>query len=78
MSESKTNLKITINLSSAFLFIYIFIILWCIIGFIAFITSIICFIRSGTILEKILGLFLALLLGPLYFIFFIFADNYCK
>ena len=78
MSESKTNLKITINISSAFLFLYFFIILWLITGFIAFITSAICFIRSGTIGEKILGLLLALLLGPFYFIFFIFADNYCK
>jgi hypothetical protein len=78
MSESKTNLKITINISSAFLFLYFFIILWVIIGFIAFITSIICFCRSGSLLDKIIGLLLALLFGPLYFIFYIFEDNYCR
>ena len=78
MSDSSTNIKLTIHLNSAFIITYIFIILWCIIGFIAFITSIICFLRSGTIGEKIVGLLLAILLGPFYFIFYIFEDGYCK
>jgi hypothetical protein len=78
MSDSRTNIKLTINLNSAFLLTYLFIILWLIIGFIAFITSIVCFIRSGTIGEKIVGLILAILLGPFYFLFFIFRDGYCE
>jgi hypothetical protein len=78
MGVSQTNIKLSINLNSAFLLTYLFIILWFIIGFIAFITSILCFLRSGTICEKIIGLILAILLGPFYFIFFIFRDGYCE
>jgi hypothetical protein len=78
MSNSDTNLKLAINFSSAFLVTYIFIILWFIVGIIAFITSIICFFRSGTIGQKILGLILALFLGPFYFIFYALSGNYCE
>jgi len=55
----------------------VFIIIWILIGFAAFITSLVCFGRSGTILEKIIGLLLAIFFGPFYFIFFFFAGGYC-
>ena len=60
------------------LYYLIFIIIWIIIGFIAFITSLVCFGRSGTIAEKIIGLLLAILFGPFYFIFFFADSTYCK
>lgn len=58
--------------------LFVFIFIWVMIGFIAFITSIVCFTKSGTTLDKALGLLLALFFGPLYFLFFAFNDNYCK
>jgi hypothetical protein len=78
MTTSETKFKIVINISSAFLITYLFLILWCVAGIIAFITSVVCFFRNGTIFEKILGLILALFLGPFYFIFYAFSDNYCN
>jgi hypothetical protein len=57
-------------------FIIIFFI-WIIIGFIAFITSLICFARNGTITDKIVGLLLALFFGPFYFLFYAFKKDYC-
>lgn len=52
--------------------------LWIIIGFIAFITSIVCFGKSGSTLEKIMGLLLAIFFGPFYFLFYAFNGNYCR
>ena len=58
-------------------YILLFTILWIVIGFIAFITSIVCFFRTGTTLEKIIGLLLAIFFGPFYFVFFALNGNYC-
>ena len=58
--------------------LYIFVLLWGLLGLIAFIMSLICFGRSGTLIEKIIGLLLAIFFGPLYFIFYIFNKSYCR
>ena len=51
--------------------------IWIIIGFIAFITSLICFARNGSTTDKIIGLLLALFFGPFYFLFYAFKKDYC-
>jgi hypothetical protein len=58
--------------------VYIFILIWGLLGLVAFIMSLICFSRSGTLLEKFMGLILAFLLGPLYFIFYGLDKEYCR
>jgi len=58
--------------------IWIFIFIWAIIGFIAFIMSLVCFGKSGSTLDKILGLLLAVFFGPFYFIFYAFNGSYCR
>jgi len=65
-------------LPKALIALYIFILVWSLIGLIAFIMSLVCFGRSGTLLEKIIGLLLAIFFGPLYFIFYIFNTSYCR
>ena len=65
-------------LSKSVIVLYIFLLLWGLIGLIAFIMSLICFGRSGTLTEKIIGLLLAIFFGPLYFIFYIFNEKYCR
>ncbi len=55
----------------------IFLIIWMIIGIIAFITSIVCFGYSGSMTEKVIGLLLALIFGPFYFLYFYLNKNYC-
>jgi hypothetical protein len=37
-----------------------------------------CFGSSGTMVEKIIGLLLALFFGPFYFIYYKFSNTYCK
>lgn len=52
--------------------------IWVLAGFIAFIMSIICFGKSGSTTDKIIGLLLAIFFGPFYFLFYGFNSNYCR
>ena len=52
--------------------------IWIIIGLAAFITSLFCFARNGTLIDKIVGLALAIFFGPFYFLFYAFKLDYCK
>lgn len=54
--------------------------LWVILGIAAFIKSLSCFSvsRTGTDTQKVVGLVLAILSGPLYFIYPLVSDSYCK
>jgi len=56
----------------------IFIIIWALAGFVAFIYSLFCFARSGTTLEKFIGLLIAFFTGPFYFLYLKFNASYCK
>jgi hypothetical protein len=56
----------------------IFFTAWSLAGVIAFIMSIVCFGYSGTPTEHAIGLIIALLFGPFYWLFYYFAPNYCK
>jgi hypothetical protein len=58
------------------LFILLIIILFATIG--ALIYSLICFGYSGTPVDKILGLVIAYLLGPFYWIYYYWHPTYCK
>jgi hypothetical protein len=55
----------------------IFLVIWVLLGIIAFIASIVCFGFSGTIIEKIIGVVIACLFGPFYWLYFYFNKNYC-
>lgn len=55
-----------------------FVIAWIIAGFIAFITSLFCFAKSGSVLEKIIGSLLSIILGPFYWIYYFASSSYCK
>lgn len=51
---------------------------WASFGVLAFVFSLICFGYSGSILEKIVGVVLAILFGPFYFIYYFASGTYCK
>lgn len=53
-----------------------FAMVWVLLGLAAFVRSLLCFGRSGTMTEKILGLFISWLAGPLYF--FYAPQGYCQ
>lgn len=50
---------------------------WIIAGLLAFLASIICFGYNGSISDKFLGVLIVLLIGPFYWIYFIYNSNYC-
>lgn len=54
------------------------VLLWLILGFIAFVMSLICFGRTGTQTQHVIGLIIAVLFGPIYFIFHYSINKYCK
>jgi hypothetical protein len=58
-------------------FIIIFLWIWIIAGIVAFIASLICFGYNGSMTDKFLGLLLVLVIGPFYWLFFLFNTNYC-
>jgi hypothetical protein len=51
---------------------------WFILGVVAFVWSLLCFGKSGTSVDHIVGLLLALFFGPFYFIYYGVKKNYCR
>ena len=51
--------------------------IWVVAGIAAFIMSIICFGRSGTAVQQLIGLLLAFLFGPFYWIYYGVVKDYC-
>lgn len=58
--------------------ITILLVIWVILGITGFIMSIVCFGRSGSTSQHIVGLLLAILFGPIYWIFYFAVPDYCK
>ena len=56
----------------------LFIFVWSVMGLIAFVWSIYCFGKKGTIFQKILGILMAMFLGPLFFFYYRYSPTYCK
>lgn len=57
---------------------FIIAILWGLSGLLAFIWSLMCIGKSGTDTQKIIGILLAMLLGPFYFIYYGLNQSYCR
>jgi flagellar basal body-associated protein FliL len=58
--------------------LFIIVAIWIILGIAAFIMSIVCFGRSGSTSQHVVGLLLAILFGPIYWIFYFAVPDYCK
>jgi hypothetical protein len=56
---------------------FIFFAIWVLAGLVAFIYSLFCFGRSGTTLDKFIGLLIAFFTGPFYFLYLRFNGAYC-
>jgi hypothetical protein len=75
--ETKTNPPVedaqtTVQIFGLFIFV------WTVMGLIAFVWSIYCFGKKGTIFQKILGILMAMFLGPLFFFYYRYSPTYCK
>jgi len=62
---------------STFWVIIAFVLLWVILGFSAFIMSLVCFGYSGTLAHHVIGLLLSIFIGPFYWIYFFSMKSYC-
>jgi hypothetical protein len=56
----------------------VFGIVWFVFGFAGFIMSFVCFGYTGNVGEKLLGLILAVALGPVYWFYYFVSSSYCK
>jgi hypothetical protein len=73
--ETKTSVEdaqTTVQIFGLFIFV------WTVMGLIAFVWSIYCFGKKGTIFQKILGILMAMFLGPLFFFYYRYSPTYCK
>lgn len=66
------NAQTTLQIAALFIFA------WAALGLAAFIWSLVCFKKSGTIEQKVLGLLMAIFIGPLFFIYYKYSPTYCK
>ncbi len=64
--------KTTIQIAALIIFA------WTVLGLVAFVWSLYCFKKAGTTEQKVLGLLLALFIGPLFFIYYKYSPSYCK
>ena len=80
--QEKQQEQININNSGTsmilYLFFLIFMSMWIIVTIYAIVKSFICAGKSGTTAEKIIGILLAIFLGPFYLIYLSSVDGYCK
>lgn len=63
--------------TNVIVFLYAIIGIWNFVGLVAFVTSLVCFYRSGTTEQHAIGLLLAIILGPFYFLYYRCSPSYC-
>ncbi len=77
VTSTKKNDKLSTGMIVGLSFYIIFIILWAILGISGLIMSMVCFGYTGSVTEKAIGIIIAMLVGPLYWIYFYYNKNYC-
>ena len=60
------------------IFIFLIIFGWMISGLLGFIMALICLFYNSSAEEKIIGILASLILGPFFWLYYIYSDNYCK
>jgi hypothetical protein len=78
MSETKTDEATTDEMMATIQVFGLFMFVWIVLGLAAFVWSLYCFGKSGTMFEKCLGLAMAIFFGPLFFLLYKFSPTYCK
>ena len=54
------------------------VVIWSMLGLLAFVWSLVCIGRSGSAADKSIGIVLALITGPLFFFYLKLNKGYCK
>ena len=72
MDEKEREAQITVQIFGLFAFV------WVMLGLIAFLWSIYCFGKTGTIFQKFIGIIMSMFMGPLFFFYYRYSPTYCK
>lgn len=70
--------QIGTGLAITLLVLYVLWWIWAIMGIVAFVWSLICLGKSGSPTDKTIGIILAVLFGPFYFLFVKYNKSYCR
>lgn len=65
------------KLKTISLFVSIFTLLWFLTGLLGWLMSIYCFKYNKTKIENVVGILIATFLGPFYWLYYIYMQNYC-
>lgn len=65
------------KLKTIALFVSIFTLLWFLTGLLGWLMSIYCFKYNKTKIENVVGILIATFLGPFYWLYYIYMQNYC-
>jgi hypothetical protein len=77
MEEKDTKTNVNVDISMFLIFLFIILLIWWFAGFIGFLMSIVCCFYNGSTTDKFLGVLMAWVLGPFYWLFFIYNSSYC-
>lgn len=55
-----------------------FCVAWVASGLTGFVSSLLCFLRTGTMLHKVMGLLLSVFTGPFFWAYVFFTKDYCR
>jgi len=69
--------KVVTNVSGLLVVWGILVIVWFFAGLAGFVASLVCLAFYGSATSKALGVIIALLFGPFYWLYFIFNSKYC-
>jgi hypothetical protein len=72
MDEKEREAQITVQIFGLFALV------WVMLGLIAFLWSIYCFGKTGTIFQKFIGIIMSMFMGPLFFFYYRYSPTYCK
>jgi hypothetical protein len=72
MDEKERETQITVQIFGLITFV------WVMLGLIAFLWSIYCFGKTGTVFQKFVGIIMAMFMGPLFFFYYRYSPTYCK
>ena len=75
-TRSPTTLNYSLITTEGIVLIFFFI--WGLLGLIAFIYSLYCFTKRGSPVDKAVGLILAIIAGPFFFLYLYVNRRYCK
>jgi len=59
-------------------FIFIFLLIWGVAGMVGLLMSVVCCFFSGSTTDKFLGILVAWIMGPFYWLYFIYNSSYCN